>query len=300
MKETFDVAIVGAGPAGISAACVLADAGIKTIVLERGEYPGAKNMSGGVLYGHDLAQILPDFTQQGCPIERNIIESRIWYLDKESGYSIAYRDAIFAGERKYNVFTVGRARFDRWYAEQARKKGALVVPGTVVVDLLRSNGQVTGVATGREDGEVKARIVLLADGVNSALAATVGFRSEPKSEHVALAVKESIDLSCEVINQRFGVSDENGITTEIMGSMAGGMDGVGVMYTNHGTVSLALGANLADFAARKVKPYELMEAFKSHPMVAPLIEGGKPLEYTAHWLPEAGSVSYTHLTLPTN
>ena len=65
MNESFDVAIVGAGPAGISAACILADAGIKTIVFERGEYPGAKNMSGGVLYGYNLAQILPDFATQG-------------------------------------------------------------------------------------------------------------------------------------------------------------------------------------------------------------------------------------------
>ena len=61
MEETFDVAIVGAGPAGISAACLLAEKGVKTIVLERGEYPGAKNISGGVLYGHDLARIIPDY-----------------------------------------------------------------------------------------------------------------------------------------------------------------------------------------------------------------------------------------------
>ena len=88
MKEAFDVVIVGAGPAGISAACVLADAGLETIVLERGEYPGAKNMSGGVLYGYDLAQILPDYIERNCPIERNIIETRIWYLSKEGGYSL--------------------------------------------------------------------------------------------------------------------------------------------------------------------------------------------------------------------
>ncbi len=74
MKESFDVAIVGAGPAGISAACILADAGIKTIVFERGEYPGAKNVSGGVLYGHDLAQVCRTTLERGCPIERNIVE----------------------------------------------------------------------------------------------------------------------------------------------------------------------------------------------------------------------------------
>ena len=289
MKEAFDVAIVGAGPAGISAACILADAGIKTIVFERGEYPGAKNMSGGVLYGHDLARILPDYVERNCPIERNIIESRLWYLSQEGGYSLGYRDNIFATDRKHNVFTVGRAKFDRWYAEQARKKGALIVPATVVIDLLRNeNGAVVGVVTGREEGEVRAKVTLLADGINSPLAATTGFRVEPKPEEVALAVKEIIELPSEVIDQRFGVSNGNGITTEILGEIAGGMDGVGVLYTNHSSVSLCLGANLADYATYKLKPYELMETFKQHPMVAPLISGGTSREYSAHWLTEGG------------
>ncbi len=289
MKETFDVAIVGAGPAGISAACVLADAGIKTIVIERGEFPGAKNISGGVLYGHDLAQIIPDYAERGCPIERNIIESRIWYLSRDGGYSLGYRDSVFAEGRKHNVFTVGRARFDRWLAGQARQKGALVVPGTVVVDLLRDGGgRVTGVITGREDGEVRAKVTLLADGVNSPLAARAGFRSEPGPEDVALSVKEIIELPEEDIDQRFGVTEGNGVTTEILGAMTAGMDGVAVIYTNRNSLSLSIGANLADFAANKIKPYELMEAFKQHPMVAPLIAGGKPLEYTAHWLAEGG------------
>ncbi|MFH1169556.1 MAG: FAD-dependent oxidoreductase [Chloroflexota bacterium] len=289
MKEAFDVAIVGAGPAGISAACILADAGIKTIVLERGEYPGAKNVSGGVLYGHDLAQILPDYAERKCPIERNIIESRIWYLSGDSGYSIGYRDSIFAAGRKHNVFTVGRARFDRWFAEQAHKKGALIVPGTVVVDFMRDErGSITGVVTGRDDGDVQAKVVLLADGVNSPLAARTGFRAEPRPEAVALAVKEIIDLPVEAIEQRFGVSEGNGVTTEILGSIAGGMDGVAVIYTNNSSLSLSVGANLADLAERRLKPYELMESFKEHPMVAPLIAGGKTLEYTAHWLAEGG------------
>jgi len=289
MEETFDVAIVGAGPAGISAALILADAGIKTIVLERGEYPGAKNVSGGVLYGHNLAEVLPDWLERRCPIERNIIESRIWYLSKEGGYSIAYRDQIFSSDRKYNVFTVGRAKFDRWYAEQAQKKGVLVVHSTVVVDLLRdSQGNISGVLTSRAEGEVQAKVTILADGINSPLAAQTGFRAEPKPENVALAVKEIIGLPSEVIDQRFGVSNGHGITTEILGDIAGGMDAVGVLYTNKESISLCLGANLADFLHHKQKPYELIEAFKEHPMVAPLIADGKPIEYMAHWLPEGG------------
>lgn len=289
MKESFDVAIVGAGPAGISAACILADAGIKTIVLERGEYPGAKNVSGGVLYGHNLAEILPDYTERKCPIERNIIEMRIWYLSKEGGYSIGYRDNIFAADRKYNAFTVGRAKFDRWFAEQAHKKGALVVPSTTVTDLLRdSNGRVSGVLTSREDGEVRAKVTLLANGINSPLAAKTGYRAETKPENVALAVKEAIELPAEVIEQRFAVSGGNGVTTEIMGEITEGMNGIAVIYTNRDTLSLSIGANLADLAASKIKPYELIESFKQHPMVAPLIADGQPREYVAHWLPEGG------------
>jgi electron transfer flavoprotein-quinone oxidoreductase len=289
MNESFDVAIVGAGPAGISAGCILADAGLNTIIFERGEYAGAKNMSGGVLYGHNLAQILPDYVERGCPIERNIIESRIFYLSKEAGFSIGYRDNIFTKERKNNVFTVGRAKFDRWFAEQAKKKGALIVPGTVVVDLLKDNaGKVIGVRTNRQDGDVLAKVVILADGVNSPLAAKSGFRPDAKAENIALAVKEVIELPAELIDQRFGVSPSDGVTTEVMGEMSGGMDGVAIVYTNKNSVSISVGANLADFAKTKQKPYELIEAYKQHPMIAPLIAGGKSIEYTAHWLAEGG------------
>jgi electron transfer flavoprotein-quinone oxidoreductase len=289
MQEAFDVAIVGAGPAGISAACLLDEKGVKTIVLERGEYPGAKNISGGVLYGHHLAQVLPDYEKRSCPIERNIVESRIWYLSKDGGYSLAYRDKIFTHERKHNVFTVGRAKFDRWFAEQARGKGALVVCGTVVTDLLRDPARrIIGVQTDRPEGDIRANVVLLADGINSPLAAKTGFRPEPKTDQVSLAVKELIELPEEQIRERFNVGADDGVTTEIVGEVTQGMDGVAALYTNRKSLSLCIGANLSSFSRQKVRPYEMMEAFKAHPMVAPLIRGGKSTEYMAHWLAEGG------------
>ncbi len=289
MEETFDVAIVGGGPAGLSAACLLAEKKVKTIVLERGEYAGAKNISGGVLYGHDLAQILPDFAKSNCPVERKIIESRIWYLWQEGGYSLSYRDRIFMDERQDNVFTVGRAKFDRWFAEQARSRGALIVPATVVTDLLRdSQGRVIGVRTDRTDGDVPARVTLLADGINSPLAAKTGFRSEVRPDQVALAVKEIIELSEEQIQDRFNVGPGHGATTEILGEVTGGMNGVAVIYTNRKSLSLCIGGSLSDFARMKIRPYDLMEKFKQHPMVSPLIRGGRATEYMAHWIAEGG------------
>lgn len=289
MNEPFDVAIVGAGPAGISAACTLAGCGVKTIVFERGEYPGAKNMWGGVLYGHALAQIIPDYVEKGCPIERNIVESRIWYLWKDGGYNLSYRDQSFAEANRYNAFTVGRAKFDRWFADQARARGALVVCSTVVTDLLKdSSGRVAGVRTDRPNGDLPARVVILADGINSPLAARTGFREDARPEHVALAVKEVITLPPETIEERFNVQPGDGITTEILGDITCGMNGVAFLYTNKGSISLGIGANLSDLSKARVRPYEMLEAFKAHPMVAPLIQGGKPMEYTAHWLPEGG------------
>jgi len=289
MAEKCEVAIVGAGPAGISAACILADRGVNTVVLERGEFPGSKNISGGVLYGHDLARIIPDFADKGCPVERNIVESRLWYLSDESGYSLSYKDQAFLDERRYNVFTVGRAKFDRWFAQQASAKGALVICSTVVNDLLRDErGAVKGVRTDRPEGDLEAEVVLLADGINSPLAAQTGFRPEPSSEHVALAVKEVIELDEDTVSQRFNVDTGDGVTIEVLGQVTEGMNGVGALYTNRKTLSLVIGGNLADFASLKLKPYELIERFKEHPMVAPLIKDGKPKEYMAHWLPEGG------------
>jgi electron transfer flavoprotein-quinone oxidoreductase len=296
MREEFDVAIVGAGPAGISAAYILAGKGVKTIVFERGEYPGAKNISGGVLYGHDLAQIIPDFMLRDCPVERNIVESRLWYLSRSGGYSAAFRDKVFYDQIPFNSFTVGRAKFDRWFAGEAQAKGALVVPSTVVTDLLRdSDKRVIGVSTDRPDGDVRAKVVLLADGVNSVLAAKTGFRPEARPRDIALAVKEVIELPEEMINERFGVETGQGVTTEILGEVTGGMDGIAIIYTNKKSLSVCIGANLSDFMEKKIKPYEMLEEFKSHPMVAPLIKGGQPKEYMAHWIAEGGYNSIPQL-----
>ncbi len=289
MPEQCEVAVVGAGPAGISAACVLADHGVDVVVFERGEFPGAKNISGGVLYGHDLAAIIPDFADRGCPIERNIVESRLWYISDDGGYSLGYRDRIFGESRRNNVFTVGRARFDRWFAGQAAEKGALVVCSTVVTDLLKdSSGRVRGVRTDRDDGDVEARVVLLADGINSPLAAQTGFRPEPEPDHVALAVKEIIELSEKTISERFNVAPEDGVTIEILGSATRGMNGVAALYTNRKSLSLVIGGSLKDFMRQGLKPYELIDDLKAHPMIASLIRDGEPREYMAHWLPEGG------------
>ena len=110
---------------------------------------------------------------------------------------------------------------------------------------------------------------------------------------MALAVKELISVPEEVIDERFGVPPGDGVTNEIMGDVTLGMNGVAFLYTNKNSISLGIGANLADFARQKVRPYEMLESLKAHPVIAPLVKDGKPKEDLAHWLPEGG-----HETVP--
>jgi electron transfer flavoprotein-quinone oxidoreductase len=104
-----------------------------------------------------------------------------------------------------------------------------------------------------------------------------------------------IELPEEQIQERFNVDPGNGVTIEILGTATQGMNGVAAIYTNRRSLSLCIGANLSDLVRRKIKPYEMMEDFKEHPAVAPLIQGGKPTEYMAHWLAEGGYDSIPRL-----
>lgn len=288
MEERFDLIIVGAGPAGISAAIVAAKAGLKTIVIERGEFPGSKNVFGGVVYVSEIDRLIPGFMNDPkAPIERIITDSRLVYANDTGALQVGYKTSNFAD--KPNVITVHRAKWDRWFAKKAQDLGALIVPNTVVGSVIKNDkGQVVGVRCTRPDGDIYAKMVIFCDGVQSTLLVKEGIRPEVKPEHVALSVKESIQLSEEEITKRFGCKPGEGVTFEILGSLADRMDGVAIMYTNKDTVSLGIGANLAQWQNSKVTPYDMIDKLKEHPFIKPFIDGGTTKEYVAHWLPEGG------------
>ena len=77
--KNFDVIVVGGGPAGLSAAISAAQGGMKTVVIERGDYPGTKNVMGGILYTNATDMVVPEFWKE-APLERPIIEQRIAML----------------------------------------------------------------------------------------------------------------------------------------------------------------------------------------------------------------------------
>src|SRR5579872_3707304 len=159
--EKFDAVVVGAGPAGTAAAITMAKAGLQVALLERGAKPGAKNVMGGILYTTYLEKIVgPDWKQ--APLERPIIEERRWLMTAEATIGIDYKN--LRNREHPHSYSVLRARFDPWFAEQAEKAGALVVPETVVDRLIVKDGRVVGVGTGRGD-DLYADVVVVCEGI---------------------------------------------------------------------------------------------------------------------------------------
>jgi electron transfer flavoprotein-quinone oxidoreductase len=286
MPEKFDVIVVGAGPAGTSCALVCAQNGLNVLLIERGEYPGSKNVMGGVLYRKQMEQLIPEFWKE-APLERPVIEQRFWMMDTESVVQFGYKGLEW-GVEPYNNFTVLRAQFDQWFAKKAVEAGALLINETVVTECIVENGKVIGIRTDRPDGEVYADVVVLADGVNSLLSKQLGFHKEFRPDEVALTVMEVINLPKEKINDRFNLEDNQGCTIEIFGDSTKGNLGTAFLYTNKDSLNIGVGTTLSSMIKAKLKPYDLLDYLKTHPMVKPMLAGGESAEYLAHLIPEGG------------
>ncbi|XRG76896.1 FAD-dependent oxidoreductase [Rossellomorea sp. GAMAL-10_SWC] len=293
MPEKFDVIVVGAGPAGISCAYELAKNGVNVVLIERGEYPGSKNVMGGVLYRKMMEDVIPEFWKD-APIERVIVEQRVMMLDKQSATTFGYKGLEFA-EEPYNNFTVLRSKFDQWFAQKAVEQGALLINETVVLECIVENDMVVGVRTDRPDGDIYADVVVLADGVNSLLGKSLGFHKEWRPDEVALATMEILKLDSKIIQDRFGLEGNQGVAIELFGDATKGIVGTGFLYTNKDSLSIGVGTLLSGMIENKLKPYELLEYVKNHPMIRPYIQGSEPQEYLAHLIPEGGYKSIPKL-----
>ncbi len=282
-----DVLVVGAGPAGSAAAMSAARSGLRVILLERGPFPGSKNVYGGVIYGRILDRLIPNW-HDTVPYQRWITRRGTMLLSEHQSLCLDYRSTTW-GAPPYNGFTAYRPDFDAWLADHAVAAGATLVTSTTATGLVRgADGQVRGVKTDR-DGDLTAHVVIACDGVNSFLAKEAGLFSAGQTDasNYTLGVKEVLSLPRAEIESRFGVRDREGADFEIVGATMG-IPGGAFVYTNLDTVAIGAVLSLPGLAAAKVRPEQVIAGLKAHPSLAPLVEGGSLKEYAAHLIPEAG------------
>jgi len=286
----FDAVVVGAGLAGSAAAMVMAREGLNVALIERGGKPGAKNYFGGAIYTHAIADVLPDYKERKPPFERPVTEAGFWFLS-ETGLTRMTVQGGALDTDPVDAYITLRAKFDEWWAEQAREAGAFLIPKTTVVDFIRGeDGAVLGVITDRPKGEVYAPVVIVCEGVNNLLTQKLGLIDRDlEPAQMALAFKQVIALDPKIINSRFGFSGEDqGLAVSVLGDVSLGLPGMGFVYTNKGSISVGLGVMLDVLAEYRLRPYDILQRYLQHPAIAPLVEGGQLLEYGAHLIPEGG------------
>jgi Dehydrogenases (flavoproteins) len=279
VADDFDLIIVGAGVAGSTCALLCARAGLSVLLLERGEFPGSKNLSGGRLYSFALADILPNFHTQ-APLERRIIRENFSLLTPEGATTLC------AANPASESWSVLRARFDPWLAAQAEAAGAQLLCGVTVESLHKENGRITGVLC---DGELlRAKTVVLAEGANSLLAERHGLAARPSMEAMALGIKETLSLDAWRVEERFHLTDNEGTAWLFSGQICGAKPAGAFLYTNKQTLSLGIVAPLASLRHGPGSASSLLAKLKNHPTLRPLIRGADTVEYGAHLVPEGG------------
>jgi len=284
--EKFDVIVVGAGLAGLAAAYTLAQEGLEVLVLEKGDYPGAKNVTGGRLYLHPVRDLFPGLWDK-APLERHIVREEVALIARERSVTMSYAGSELT-QPPFPSFSILRAKFDRWFAQQAEKKGAMLINKSRVDELILENGRVTGVRAGGD--ELGADVVIAADGVLSFTAAMAGLRKELDPKHFAVGFKEVIEMDRGIIEDRFGLEGDEGSARLFMGEVTKGKFGGGFLYTNKASLSLGIVVGISDLmdAAPAIPAPQLLDEFKLRPEIARLIRGGETVEYSAHVIPEGG------------
>lgn len=290
--EKFEAVVVGAGPAGLAAAYELARHGTQVLVLERGKFPGHKNVTGGVLYGQsdspfNLDHLLPDFEKK-APLERSITKNVMHNIagDKVKTIDIT---RLHDHKTKY-AYSVLRVPFDRWFGEQVHKEAARhgggILTGVRVKGPLIEDGEITGVVSEELD-PIRADVIIAADGATSDLVRGAGLASWGPEENWFQGVKVVAKMPKAAIETQFGVTGDEGVAHLFAGDLFGGCRGGGFLYTNKETLSIGTVFHLDSVSQKKVEPHRYLDKLLKHPFVSNLLGGHyEELEYSAKLIPD--------------
>ena len=311
-RETmdFDVVIVGAGPAGLSAAIRLKqiDPDLNVVVLEKGSEVGAHILSGAVLDPGALTRLMPDWKERGAPIRTEVTSDSFLVLGEAGSVRIpAWPMPRLMSNHGNYIVSLGNVC--RWMAEQAEALGVEVFPGMAASALVMDGDRVAGVVAGEmglsHDGtpgpgyepgmELRGKYVFIAEGVRGSL---------------AKQLIQDYDLSAGHEPQKFGIGmkeiweidparHKEGTVVHTMGWPLGRNAGGGsfIYHAENNQVYLGFVVHL-NYENPYLNPYLEFQRFKHHPAIAELLEGGKRVAYGARAISEGGWQSIPKLTVP--
>jgi len=307
----YDVVIVGAGPAGLSAAIRLKqlDADIQVVVLEKGSEVGAHILSGAVLDPSGIDALIPDWKKKGAPITVPVKNDN-FYLLGEAGQIRIPNFPMPPLMNNHGNYIVSMGNVCRWMAEQAEEMGVEIFPGMACSELVYGeNGEVKGVVAGEFGKE--------ADGSHGAnyepgmeLYGKYVFLSEGVRGSLSKEVIAKYDLSKDSDVQKFGIGmkeiweidpskHKEGTVTHTMGWPLGSNAGGGsfIYHLDNNQVYVGFVVHL-NYKNPYIFPYMEFQRFKHHPMVAELLKGGKRVAYGARAISEGGWQSVPKTCFP--
>jgi electron transfer flavoprotein-quinone oxidoreductase len=297
----YDVVVVGAGCAGLTAAVALARAGLTVAVVEGGPFPGAENWSGCAYFAENLAEpdVLGPDGVEGLAWERRLVERGVFASDGHGLVGATYRDA----DAFRPCYVVLRPVFDRHLAQVAQAHGAALLTSTTVESLVRDGGRVVGVCTQR--GPLYADLVFLAEGDAAHLVTREGYErsADPRdAPRFLLGVKQVIELPPGAVEERFGLGPQEGAAYEVLlrnptlHGRSAHLNMRGFVYTNR--QSLSAGFALAAHHLRRHfagDPRLLLEWLEGLPALAPWWRDGRRGTWGAKLIRAGGAADVPRL-----
>ncbi|MFR4804911.1 MAG: FAD-dependent oxidoreductase, partial [Eggerthellaceae bacterium] len=234
-----------------------------------------------------LKKVFPDFESE-APLERKITHERIALMDPASQMAIDFTSPELAEEGK-DSYSVLRAPFDQWLASKAEEAGAEYICGIAVEELLKDeSGRVVGVRAGED--EITAEATIVAEGVNSLLCERSLGNPRPKPSQMAVGIKRVFELPALPDRGPLPGPARRGRLDVVCRRLHALARSAAASCTNKDSISLGLVATISTAmdASNPHPVYQMLEDFKNHPAVAPIIRGAKVVEHSGHMVPEGG------------